>query len=71
MENATQKIKANYLRTLVLQECADLMYGGGLLDSDAAVRVALDRFQHMKQRYSAAKSFFAYFETTWIPKLNM
>ena len=47
------------------------MYGGGVLDNDAPVRVALDRFQHMKQKYPAAKSFLAYFETTWILKLNM
>ena len=37
LENAIQKIKANYLRTLVLQDCADLMYGNKLLEGEAAV----------------------------------
>ena len=71
LENATQKIKANYLRAEILSACADLMYGNGILQGDLAVQAARERFQHIKAKYPQAKAFFAYFETHWIPKIEM
>ena len=71
LENATQKIKANYLRAEILAGCADLMYGNGILQGDLAVKAARERFQYMKSKYPQAKAFFTYFEATWIPKIEM
>lgn len=71
LENATQKIKANYLRAEILAACADLMYGNGILQGDLAVQAARERFQFIKAKYPQAKAFFVYFETTWIPKIEM
>ncbi|KAG0573813.1 hypothetical protein KC19_VG211400 [Ceratodon purpureus] len=71
LENATQKIKANYLRAEVLTACADLMYGNGILQGDLAVKAAQARFVYLKEKYPQAKAFFAYFEKTWIPKMEV
>ena len=71
LENATQKIKANYLRAEILAACADLMYGNGILQGDLAVKAAHERFKFLKEKYPQAKAFFAYFKEHWIPKLEM
>ena len=47
------------------------MYGNGILQGDLAVKAARERFQHLKAMYPQAKAFFVYFETTWIPKIEM
>ena len=71
LENATQKIKANYLRAEILAACVDLMYGNGNLQGELAVKVTMERFEFLKAKYPQAKAFFLYFEKTWIPKIEM
>ena len=71
LENATQKIKANYLRAEILAACADLMYGNEILQGELAVKAAREKFEFLKVKYPQAKLFFLYFEKTWIPKIEM
>lgn len=57
LKNATYKIKANYLRTKIISTCADLMYGNGILQGDAAITVAKDKVKYLKAMYPQAKVF--------------
>ena len=47
------------------------MYGNGVIEGDAAVRVAKDKFEYLKARYPQAKVFLNYFEKTWMHKIEM
>jgi len=51
LENATQKIKAKYLRVEILATCAELMYRNGILQGELAVKAAEARFVHLKTKY--------------------
>ena len=51
LENATQKIKTIYLRTLALQACADRMYGAGGHEGEAAVQISMQKFAELKDTY--------------------
>ena len=71
IENATQKIKTNYLRAEIWDACIDLMYGNEILQGELAVKAAEDIFEFLKAKYLQAKAFFLYFEKTWILKIEM
>ena len=71
LENATHKIKTIYIRTLVLQVCAYLMYGAGRQEDEAAVHISMQNFAELKETYESAKTLFVYFKKTWISKLRM
>ena len=47
------------------------MYGHGLLQGEAAVKAAKEKFEVMKQKYLPAQGFFTYFEKEWIWKIEM
>ena len=47
------------------------MYGAGRHKGEAAVQISMQKFAELKDTYQSAKTFFVYFEKTWIPKLRM
>lgn len=71
LENAIQKIKAEYLRVLILQELGDLMYNNGGAVGAEAIRRAKEKFIELKTKYPNAKLFMVYFEDTWMGKIEM
>ena len=53
--NAIKKIKANYFREAIFYACADLMYGNEILQGNAAIIFANDKFKYLNVIYSMLK----------------
>jgi len=71
LENVVSKISVEYVRLLVLKALGDIMYTSDGRTGEDAILFARETFENLKTMYPQVVAFMAYFEQTWMKKIEM